>query len=100
VSSCVLVFCCCCVVGEVTTGRAEDFLFFFFHFLVERIGCSHRFFASFSSLPCAELSHIRYYGFEVPVKSNLWACNIEYDFCGEGQTRRTPALETYAPWHV
>ena len=74
--------------------------FLFFHFLVERIGCSHRFFASFSSLPCAGLSHIRYYGFEVPVKSNLWACNIEYDFCGEGQTRRTPALETYAPWHV
>ena len=54
-SSCVLVICCCCAVGEVTTGRAEDFLFFVFHFLVERIGCSHNFFASFSSLPCAGL---------------------------------------------
>ena len=27
-SSCVLVICCWCAMSEVTTGRAEDFLFF------------------------------------------------------------------------
>ncbi len=57
VSSCVLVICCCCALMWVRLQQEERKIswFLFFHFLVERIGCSHRFFASFSSLPCAGL---------------------------------------------
>jgi hypothetical protein len=47
-----LLLCC----GRGYNRKSGRFLVFcVFHFLVERIGCSHRFFASFSSLPCAGL---------------------------------------------